>query len=90
MTFYVLAFLTDGLGDVRLDVVMRRLGNEVEEVFRRNAVFRFTNPLDNRRLTTRVRNFSFPSAGEYQVVILADDEMIAQHVFKVHQQEEPQ
>jgi len=89
VTFCVVAFLTDGLGDVRIEVVIRRLADEVDEVFQREAVFRFTDPLHTRRFTVRLRNFSFPSEGEYEVVLLADREMIAQRNFKVRQQENP-
>jgi hypothetical protein len=88
VTFYVLAFLTDGIGDVRIKVLLQRLGDEVEDLVEREAVFRFTDPLHIRRFTVRFRNIAFPSEGKYQITMVAAKELIAQSVFRVYKKGE--
>ena len=82
MRFIVYAVLTDGHGEVTLDVVIRHLG-ELEEVYRRSKTLRFTDPLLEVRMTLRVTRCSFPVAGAYEVVLFADGEPIGRTRFPV-------
>ncbi len=76
--FIVLAWLTDGLGEGRLQVVIQRLDTaELEAVYRASFSCRFSNPLDEVRLTIRIRDCSFPAAGINAVNLLADGELLA-------------
>ena len=82
-SFLVFATLTDGLGDVNLDVTIRHLG-ELEEVYHRSRTFRFADPLQQLRMRLRVKGCSFPAAGPYEVSLLADGELIGQTRFVVY------
>lgn len=76
--FVVLAWLTDGMGQGRLEVVVERLGaDEPEVVYRISLPCHFTNPMDEVRLTIRIRDCVFPSAGAYDVILQADGEFLA-------------
>src|ERR1700722_2233626 len=57
--FVVFAWLTNGTGETRLQVVIERL-DTFEEVHRVTFSARFTNPLQTMRCTVRVRSCSFP------------------------------
>lgn len=86
--FFVLAFLTDGLGEVPLEVKISRL-DTMEEVNQRTWSFRFTDPLREVRCIVRVRDCSFPVSGHYQIMLLADNEMIAERKILVIEREKP-
>ena len=86
LPFVVFAILADGLGDMRLEVLIHRL-DTLEEVYRTAVSFRFTDPLQNVRFTLRIRDCSFPISGHYQVTLLADREMIALRKFNIIQEE---
>ena len=75
--FVVHAFLVNGLGDMRLAVVALRLDNG-DEVLRRERAVSFRNRLQEAQLTFRVPGFAFPARGHYEIVLLADEEPIAQ------------
>ena len=74
--FMVLALLTDGLGEGTVDVVISRPDTE-ENLYRRTASYRFTDPLATVQVTLRVRHFSFPEPGRYQVAVKIDNELFA-------------
>jgi hypothetical protein len=84
--FVVFAVLTDGLGEVRLEVAIQRL-DTLEEVYQRTLTARFPHPLREVRCVFRVRDCSFPVAGAYQVMILAEDELLAQKRLVIQQKE---
>ena len=76
--FVVFAWLTDGIGQGRLEVVIQRLdADEPKVVYRISLPCQFTNPLDEVRLTIRIRDCVFPIAGAYAVNLLADGELVA-------------
>jgi hypothetical protein len=77
LSFYVLAFLTDGVGDVELDLVIERL-DTLEGVHRRTATLRFGDSLREYRYLIHVRDCIFPVQGGYQILLFADGESIAQ------------
>src|SRR5262245_40606282 len=76
--FTVFAALTNGFGDVTLDVVVVRLDND-EEVLRQSRRLRFTDRLQEVRFLFRVTRCSFPVAGVYEVSLVADGESLARH-----------
>ena len=86
ISFIALAFLTDGSGTVDLEVTIQRLDN-LEEVYRRTYAYRFQNPLQEVRFLFRVRDCSFPVAGEYQLSLLADGELLAQRKLRIVQED---
>jgi hypothetical protein len=86
--FVVFAVLTDGLGDIRLELLIERL-DTLEEVYQATASYRSTDPLQTVRYILRVRRCSFPVPGHYQVRLLADDETVAHCKLVIHQKENP-
>jgi hypothetical protein len=80
--FAAVAFLTDGLGDVALDLAIERL-DTLEEVFRQTMEVNFPNPLIEVRFLFRVTQCVFPVAGPYQAILRAKGETLAQHRFVV-------
>jgi hypothetical protein len=75
--FVAFAILTDGLGEVPLELRIERL-DTFEAVFRRVLSYRFNDPLQTIRCIVRVRDFAFPEPGEYQLSLLTEDETLAQ------------
>lgn len=77
LSFVVLAFLTDGSGDISLEVTIERL-DTLEEVYAATRPLHFASPLNEVRCTVRVKECSFPVEGHYQVTLYADREPLAQ------------
>jgi hypothetical protein len=50
----------------------------MEDVFRKSFKVRFKNSLGTARFSYRVRDCSFPVAGEYRVTLLASGQLLAQ------------
>ena len=75
--FTVVAWLTNGEGAITLEVVVED-ADTLEELDRRVMPFRFTAPLQQDRLVLRFPSLTFPAAGPYRVLLLADRELIAQ------------
>jgi hypothetical protein len=82
--FIVFAILTDGLGEVSLEIVVEEL-DTLEETYRRSVSFRFANPLQEVRCVFRMVDCSFPSPGQYQIRLMADGEQLAQRKFNIVQ-----
>jgi hypothetical protein len=80
--FVVFAALTDGLGDIQLDVLIERL-DTLEEIYRESRRVEFTNRLQEVRYVFRVTDCSFPVAGAYEISLTADGESLAAHKFRV-------
>jgi hypothetical protein len=76
-SFAVYTVLTDGQGQLTLDLVVSRLDNG-DEIYQQSRVLGFPVPLDEVRYLTRVNDCSFPVAGAYAVTLQADGEFIAQ------------
>jgi hypothetical protein len=74
--FVVFALLTDGLGEMPLEVSLERL-DTMEELFRTVLPYRFVNPLREVRFILRVRGYSFPVPGHYQLSLFAENELLA-------------
>lgn len=77
ITVMVLAFLQDGLGEMPLEVVVQSLDNW-DEIRRFGSQIEFLDPLQEFRCLFRLRDFSVPRPGHYQVSLFADGETIAQ------------
>src|SRR5262245_61603240 len=86
--FVVFAILTDGLGEMPIDVAISRL-DTLEEIYRTGTSFRFSHPLQNVRCMMRIYDCGFPVPGPYQATLFADEEMVAQRRFMIVQQENP-
>ena len=80
--FDVFAALTNGFGDVNLEVVIERL-DTWEPVYRRVQSVRFVDRLQEVRFILRISNVSFPVAGAYQVTLSADGDLLAQHEMRI-------
>ena len=79
--FVAYALLTDGLGEITLEVVIQRL-DTLDVVHRRSATARFTDPLQTMRCRIRLRS-SFPIPGHYQVTLLANGAFLAQRKMQI-------
>jgi hypothetical protein len=75
--FVAFAHLTDGLGDINLELVVERL-DTMGEVYRRSLKTSFPDSLRVGRFCLHVRDCIFPVAGKYQITLLADGEFLAQ------------
>lgn len=80
--FTVFALLADGLGEIALDVVVRRL-EDLKVIYRQRQRLQFADPLEEVRFLLRITNCSFPTPGAYDVQLLADGDMVGQHRFMV-------
>lgn len=81
--FSVYAALTDGLGDVTMELVVVRLDTG-EEIYNRRHVVRFQDKLSELRFHLRITQCSFPVAGHDQFTLLADGEWLAQRRLRVY------
>lgn len=80
----MLAYLTDGIGEMELELFIERL-DTMEEVYREAFLLRFNNPLQELRCRIAIRNCSFPDVGQYQLQLVAVGEVIAQKKFQIVQ-----
>jgi hypothetical protein len=76
--FAVVALLTDGFGEIALDVVIERLDNE-DEVYRESQRVRFSDRVQEVRFLYRVTRCIFPEAGTYEVNLEAEGQVLARH-----------
>ena len=84
--FTVFVVLTDGLGDMTLTLEIAPL-DTLETIYVRSWLSSWKNPLRAARLMARVGSCSFPAPGQYQVSLLAENDLITQGVFNVIQKE---
>ncbi len=80
--FIACAVLTDGLGEVTTEVVIKSL-SDYEPIYRRSQRIRFADPLQEVRFILRITQCSFPAAGVYEISLSADGELLATHRFQV-------
>ncbi|HZZ77607.1 MAG TPA: hypothetical protein VFE62_03755 [Gemmataceae bacterium] len=74
--FYLVAWLADGLGEMPVEIVIRRL-DTLDEVYRIERQLRFEDPLKDMRFIARIRDCEIPVAGYYEVSLIVDGESIA-------------
>jgi hypothetical protein len=75
--FTVFAWLTDGQGNMTIDLLIQR-ADDLEEVYRGSAPLHLTSPLHEMRCRFRIRTCRFPTVGAYRVALHVHGEMIAQ------------
>jgi len=75
-SFFVVAWLTDGLGDLKFEVVVKHLDTD-DEVARIERQLQLVDRLTDYRFTARIRDCLFPVAGYYEVLLIADGELVA-------------
>ena len=81
-TFFALAWLANGLGEMPAELLVERLDN-MEETFRVNRVLVFPDRLVDMRFVARIRSCHLPVAGHYQVSLIIDGEQVATRKFQV-------
>ncbi len=86
--FVLVAILTDGMGELQLNAVIQRL-DTLDVIYEQPLTVRFTRPLQEIGCIFRIRRCSFPTAGYYQVSLLADHELVAHCRLRVGPQENP-
>jgi hypothetical protein len=87
--FAAFAVLTDGQGRGQFELMVERLDN-MDEVYSQRHEVTFNDPLRETNLLFLVGQCSFPAAGRYQAVLLADRQLIAQRAFQVFADEDQQ
>lgn len=80
MTVY--SVLTDGLGEITLDLIVLRC-DTLDEIYTRSLDLTFKDPLRQVRVCWQIQSCSFPAAGAYEFGLHADGELITQCVLKV-------
>jgi hypothetical protein len=83
--FHVYTVVTDGLGDIVLDLVVMRC-ETLEEIYVRSLQVKVKNPKEKQRVWWRVRSCVFPAPGDYEFGLQADGELITQNVLSVRRQ----
>ena len=81
--FYLVAWLSDGLGEMTVEVVVQKLDNLIE-IFRTESVLRFDDPLRDKYFLARIRDCHFPVAGEYVVSLTVGGELVAHRKIRLH------
>jgi hypothetical protein len=76
------ALLTDGIGTVKLSVIISRM-DTLENIIVQSGDVTFTDPLHVRRPFARFPAVQFPVRGYYQVTLLANGEWVAQGTLKL-------
>ncbi|MCI0642831.1 MAG: hypothetical protein L0Y72_01820 [Gemmataceae bacterium] len=82
--FSVYTVLTDGLGDIALNLVVSRC-DTLDEIYVRSLQVNVKNPRSQLRLWWRVRSCVFPVPGDYEFNLKTDGESITQNVLHVLQ-----
>jgi hypothetical protein len=85
--FALAAWLTDGQGDGRLELVIKRLETD-EEIYAARRPLHLPNQLAEVRVTLHIRDCVFPAPGQYEAVLQADGVWIARRKFSVRLREQ--
>jgi hypothetical protein len=80
--FFVHVALTDGLGEVTIDLVVSRLDTG-QELYARRRQIHFVDKLRQLQLIFRIRDLVLPTPGVYQFSLLAAKEWTAQRSIRV-------
>ena len=86
VSFYVLAWLADGEGEMLAEVVVENL-EALDEVYRADRKLGFAGVLQESRFVARIRSCIFPTAGYYQVSLTVGGELIAQRKLLVQRKD---
>jgi hypothetical protein len=79
----VFAALTDGLGDIRMTLVVVHLETN-QEVYAQQMTVHLPDPLRVVNLRFRVRQLTFDAAGTYLFALTVDDQEIAARRIRVY------
>jgi hypothetical protein len=82
-SFHVVAWLADGLGEMPVELVVRRL-DSLDEVMRLERRLKFEDRLIDMRFTARIRDCAIPVAGYYEVLLSVDGELVAHRKVLFH------
>lgn len=80
--FDVYTVLSDGLGDLTINLIASRC-DTLEEIYVRSLHVKVTDPRRPLRLWWRVRSCIFPAPGDYEFSLQANGEVITQNVLTV-------
>jgi hypothetical protein len=80
--FAVVAFMTDGRGEVPMELIVKGL-TDLEVIHRHAMKVSFPSRLHEVRFLFRVTDCVFPSPGAYDVCLLTKNELLAQHRISV-------
>jgi hypothetical protein len=80
--FTVFGLLGGGAGEILLEVAIYRL-DTLDEIWRKGRTVRFHDTTVEMVYKGVIRDCSFPLAGYYQAVLLADNEIIAAKKFAI-------
>ena len=83
-SFSAYTVLTDGLGDMRLSLIVSRC-DTMEEIYTRTLRMAFRNPLPHVPIYWQIRSCSFPLPGRYQFVLTANGDIITQNTVEITQ-----
>jgi hypothetical protein len=83
-TFFVLAWLANGMGEMMAEVVIERL-DTLEQIYRDQKKIVFGNRLSDSRFVARVRSCKFPVAGYYELSLIMNREVVAHRKFRIQQ-----
>jgi hypothetical protein len=73
--FHVVAWLADGLGEMSVELIVKRLDN-LDEVYQAKKVMKFDDPLKDMRFTARIRDCPIPVPGYYEITLVIDGESV--------------
>ncbi len=82
VTFAVVAWLADGLGEMRVAIVVKRL-DSMQELHRVERRMQFDHPLKDMRFTARIRGCPIPAAGYYEVILSVEGEFVAHRKYEI-------
>jgi hypothetical protein len=85
--FSVYAALTDGLGEVTVDLVVMEL-ERGEDLYRVRGTLHFADKLAEVNYHLRIKQFQFPRPGIYQFTLFLNGEWAAQRRLRVYQTED--
>lgn len=82
ISFLVCSALVGGRGRMPLQVRIESLA-DFDTIFERTGVITFRDPRQEIRLRVPMEGVSFPTEGEYQILILVGNEMIASRKIEI-------
>lgn len=86
--FVLFALLTNGQGRTTLQVNVDRM-EDFERIYQRDVTGRFSDPTYVTRCILRVGDCSFPNPGTYQIVLQSGDDILAQRLLTIREEEIP-
>lgn len=86
--FVVFTLLTGGVGEMPVAVTIHRL-DTFDEIYKLRSRYRFASPLHEVRCVVRIRGFSFPIPGHYQITLFVGNEIMALRKIQITQKENP-